>query len=495
MKILLINPAHSRLRGSGQSPFFPLGLGYLAAVLAENDFDPLIYNAELCRPREPMPEHDMRRVFEKRSEGHQKYLSALGDNNHIIWQELREVLEQVKPDLVGITALSVQYGAVAKTARLVKQWQRQCPVVFGGHHATYLPEDALQSCHDIDVVVLGEGEVTFLALCRAYREEQTPDFSKIPGLAYRDSTGIALSPPRELIKDLDTIPFPRKDLVVFPERYATMHFSSLILGRGCPWRCKFCSSKKFWNRQTRMRSPQNCLDEIKMLMGRYNLNDFMFWDDAFTVNRKIILEFCRLVLAERVNFSFRTATRADLVDDELIDFLKQAGCIKLTIGVETGSPRIAQMIRKDIDFDVLRHAIKIIRKHKIAIGTFFMAGFPDETVNDMRMTFDLIKEINVDEVAFNIFDPMPGSELYDMCIDLGMVSPNADWTDFPLWPDAYYCNKMTPAEFDALAWEIAKYTFKKQDGLISRFKRNIPLLVKNPKAFGEKVVQKLAGQR
>ena len=494
MRILLINPAYTRLRGSGQSAFFPLGLGYLAGMLAENDFEPLIYNAELCHPREPLPVHDMRQVFEKRSEGHQKFLQALQDESHFVWQEFREILGKVKPDLVGITALSVQYGAAAKTARIVKQWQPRCPVVFGGHHATYMPEESLQSCRDIDVVVLGEGELTFLELCRAYKQG-SPDFSKIAGLAYRSVMGISCSPSRELIKSLDTVPFPRKDLVVFPERYIPMHFSSLILGRGCPWRCKFCSSKKFWKRQTRMRSPQNCLDEIKMLMEKYKLNDFMFWDDAFTINRKIIMEFCRLVVEDGATFSFRTAPRADLVDDELIASLKKAGCIKLTLGVESGSPRVSRMIQKDIDFDLLRNAIKIMRKHKIAIGAFFMAGFPNETLDDMRMTFDLIKDLNVDEVAFNIFDPMPGSELYSTCIDLGMIPTNADWTNFPLWPDAYYCNKMNNAEFDALASEMANYLFKKQEGLINRFKRNIPLLAKNPKAFGEKVVRRFSGQR
>jgi len=495
MKILLINPAYTRLRGSGQSAFFPLGLGYLAAVLANNDFAPCIYNAELCGPGESLPDHDMRRVFAKRSEGHQKFLQALQNESHFVWQELREVLDQVKPDLVGITALSVQYGSVVKTARIIKEWYPQCPVVFGGHHATYLPEDSLHACGDIDVVVLGEGELTFLELCRAYRRTPTPDLAHIAGLAYRSASGISFSPPREFIEDLDTIPFPRKDLVVFPKRYAPLHFSSLILGRGCPWRCTFCSSKKFWKRRTRMRSPENCLAEITMLIEEYKISDFTFWDDAFTINRKIIMDFCRLVAEKGLAFSFRTATRADLVDDRLIASMKRAGCIKLTLGVESGSPKISSMIKKDIDFEQLFKAISIIRAHKISTGAFFMAGFPNETVEDMRMTFQLIKQIPVDEVAFNIFDPMPGSELYELCIELGMVPPHADWTDFPLWPDAYYCNMIDHEEFDALAWEMAEYLFKKQEGLLNKVRRNMPLLVKNPKAFGEKVLGRLSRSR
>lgn len=493
MKILLINPPYTRLRGSGQAAFFPLGLGYLAGTLAAAGHEPLIYSAENCRPGEPLPQTGLRQVFENRSQGHKNFVAALANDDHPVWRETRQVLDQVKPDLVGITALSVQFGAAAKLAGIVKAWRPQTPVIFGGHHATYLPEDALQRVPAFDALVLGEGEATFLELSEAYAKGGQPDLSRIPGLAWRNGDAAAFSERRGLIENLDSLPAPRKDLVLFPEGFHPSHFASLILGRGCPWRCRFCSSQVFWQRRTRMRSAANCLEEMAALRQAHGINHFMFWDDAFTVSRKFILAFCQAVQGSGQRPTFDTATRVDLLDEEVIGALKAAGCVGLSLGVESGSPRVSAMIHKDINFDTLRRAVGLVKGAGLSLGTFFMAGFPRERVEDLQMTFDLIKEIQADQVAFNIFDPMPGSELYDECVQLGLVPEDADWRDFPLWPDAYYVSEMSHAEFDALAWEMARYLFKRNESLLGKLKRNLPLLKTNPSAFLGKVVKKLTG--
>lgn len=493
MKVLLVNPPYTRIRGSGQSAYFPLGLGYLAGTLAREGFEPVIYSAENCQPGEPLPKISMREVFELRSKGHRSFVKALQDDDHFVWKEVEYVLETVQPHIVGITALSVQFGSAAKIARIVKSWRPDCPVVFGGHHVTYMPLDSLRRVPHFDVGVLGEGEETFLELCRAYAAGRRSNFNKIPGLIYRSGNGIMFSEHRKLIENLDALPNPRKDLLIFPESYHPSHFSTIIYGRGCPWRCRFCSSQEFWRRRIRIRSAENCLNEIKDLMQEFHINNFMFWDDAFSVRRRDILEFCGKAVESGLRFTFSTATRADLVDEELLFALKRAGCVVLTLGVESGSPRVLEMIRKDLDLDVLRNALGLMRKKGISQGVFFMAGFPHETAEDLHMTFDLIRELKVHRVTFNIFDPMPGSELYDEAIELGLVSPDADWCDFRLWPDAHFTTRMTDEQFDALACEIAGYVFQRNDAFMNKLRRHLPLLKRTPSTFCSKAVRKILG--
>jgi radical SAM superfamily enzyme YgiQ (UPF0313 family) len=489
-KVLLVNPPFTRLRGSGQGPYFPLGLGYLAGVLAAEGFEPLIYSAENCRPGEELPKISMREVFDLRSQGHKRFVAALADDGHYVWREFRELLARERPDMVGISALSIQYGPAARMARLVKAWRPEVPVVIGGHHFTYMPADTLNREPAFDVGVLGEGEETLLELCRAYAQGPTPDFSRIPGLAYRTADGVAFTERRKLIENLDALPFPRRDLVAFPESFLPVHFSTIIYGRGCPWHCRFCSSQAFWGNRTRYRSGDNCLAEITQLMERYHYNDFMFWDDAFSVRRDNVTDLCHRVLERGLKFTFHTATRVDLVDDQLIDLMQRAGCVELYLGVESGSPAMLKAIRKDLNLDHLRRAVGLMDRHGVPVSLFFMAGFPRETEDDLGQTFDLIREMRSARVSFNIFDPMPGSPLYDECLELGLVSPDADWANFPLWPDASFTTQMSPERFGVLARRMADYIFSRNESLAAQLRRYLPELRRDPVAFAKKALFK-----
>jgi radical SAM superfamily enzyme YgiQ (UPF0313 family) len=215
----------------------------------------------------------------------------------------------------------------------------------------------------------------------------------------------------------------------------------------------------------------------------------MFWDDAFSVRRKEIIEFATRVIESGERFTFTAATRADLIDQELVRLLHRAGCTELKLGVESGSPRVLEMIQKNLDLKVLREAVKIVKDGGINLGLFFMAGLPHETLDDLNLTFDLIKELNADNVAFNIFDPMPGSELYQEVIDLGLIPENADWTKFAFWPDASFTIDMAPDVFDKKAREMAEYIFKRNDSLRMRIKRFLPQFRHNPSSLFRKTIE------
>jgi radical SAM superfamily enzyme YgiQ (UPF0313 family) len=212
----------------------------------------------------------------------------------------------------------------------------------------------------------------------------------------------------------------------------------------------------------------------------------MFWDDSFTINRKIVLKYCQAIIDAGLKINWKTATRADLLDEELLRVMKKAGCVKLEIGVESGSERIKKLIYKDVTNEQIKRGFSMIRRSGISSGAFFMAGFPEETVEDLDQTFALMKELDATEMTFNIFDPMPGSSEYEKCVALGLVPQNADWSAFPFWPDAHYVMQIGKEDFARRATAIATWLFERNNSLAFKIRRNrhlVLFLLRNDPGF------------
>lgn len=468
-KVLLIKPPYSRLKSLGQSPYFPLGLGYIAAVLEKADYEVGIYHAETPRSPAECIIEDEEAIFHQRSNAQNRYYEAVSNDDHPVWKEVRQTIDDFKPDLVGISVLTVEVPAALKISKICKTYNSQMPVVWGGIHPTFLPEQVLRY-GPVDVVVKGEGEMSFLEICNTLRKKEA-DLSGIAGISYRNSGKVFHNEPRALIDDIDNIPFPATHLILYPESFNYKSMGSMIVSRGCPWRCTFCSSRLFWEKKLRMRSPQNIIDEIKVLKRRYNLNYIMFWDDSFSVHKKVITKYCKGLADANLNVRWRTATRADLVDEEILRWMKKAGCVKLEIGVETGSPRMQKIIAKDVNNELVKKAFGLIKANGIATGAFFMAGFPDETDEDMTQTFQLMKELGIEEIAYNIFDPMPGSDALKRCEELGLVAKDADWSNFRFWPDSHFMINMTREDFLVKATEIGKWVYAYNNSFPVKFRK------------------------
>lgn len=469
LKVLLIKPPYSRLKKSGQAAYFPLGLGYLAAVLDKENFDVKIYHAENPRfPGEVFME-DEEAVFYQRSKSQKRYFEVIKNDQHPIWNEIRKTLDDFKPDIVGISVLTVDVPSSLKVSEICKQYNSNMPVVWGGVHPTFLPEDVLQYS-SVDFVVRGEGEKTFLGLCKNV-EKKITDFSEVKGISYKKDGHIIHNPQQPLIEDLDTIPFPATHLILYPESFDYKSMGSMIASRGCPWRCTFCSSRLFWEKKMRFRSPENVVSEIKEIKERYGVRYVMFWDDSFSASRKTILRFCKKMTEAKLNVLWRTATRADLVDDEILYWMKKSGCVKLEIGVETGSRRMQKIINKDVDNSVIQQAFHNIKTNGIAAGAFFMLGFPEETLNDIEQTFCLMKDLPAEDFAYNIFDPMPGSELWNTCVKLGLVPRKVDFRQFHYWPDSHFMKHVSKEEFNSQAVKIGKWIYAYNNRLSNKFRR------------------------
>jgi len=493
MRILLIRPPYSRLRGTGQPAFFPLGLGYLAAVLEQAGFEVFIYNMELgATPANGEFISDPEATFYQRSQEQRRYYQAVDQDDHPVWQELLEILNKHKPDLVGVSLLSPEVAAARKIAQVVKAWRPQCWVVWGGNHPTFLPGESL-AYPEVDLVVRGEGEYALLEICQSLAKGQT-DLKLIEGISLKHQGEIVHNPDRPLIENLDELPFPARHRLLFYDRFDHKNLGCMITARGCPWRCAFCSSRIFWHKRVRFRSTENVVAELRHLQGSHGISYMMLWDDSFSINRDIVLRFCRAAMDHGIKILWRASTRADLVTEELLHWMKRAGCTKLEIGVETGSPRMQRLIRKDIDnADVVR-AFKLLRKEHIPAGAFFMAGFPEETTEDLQQTFALMKSIPCQEIAFNIFDPMPGSELLDTCKRLGVVHPDPDWSRFLFWPDQHFVKDITPEEFNRQVYDMAAWVYAQNNSWLNLWRKQGYLawflLRKDPQFFFQKVWQR-----
>ena len=279
---------------------------------------------------------------------------------------------------------------------------------------------------DVDFAVRGEGENTMLQLCRALVDGESC-LEEIDGLSFRNGNGPVHNRDRDLIRNLDDLPFPLRTDLVFPELFSIPDLGVVITSRGCPFECTFCSAKSMWTRKVRFRSAGNIIEELKQIIHGHHLKEFFFWDDSFTANRKRIMDLCRGIMDENLAISWGCTTRIDLIDDELLGLMKKAGCSQMDVGIESGSEPILKKIKKGINLKQVHRGLELINNNNIFPTAFFMIGFPEETDQDIQQTFHLMNSIDA-TLTFSVFTPYPGTELYQEMERNGMVSGIEDWS-------------------------------------------------------------------
>jgi len=415
-KVLLIEPPFQRFSGF-KCDWFPLGLGYIAAVLKNNDFAVSIYNADFHTSPQYLR---YTRLLEKSS----SYCNALNDSSNAVWAEVRDIIRSQDPDVVGITVKTVKLKAAQLIAGICKSIGKDIIVVAGGPHCTALADQVLRD-RNIDYVVRAEGELAFLELLNAINQGRS--VQEIAGLSYRNNSDIIHNNNRSLVPDLDDIPFPDRNALVDRTLYDSDAFGDIITSRGCPFNCAYCASHLTWTKKVRYRSIANILLEVKSVIRLFGTRQFTFWDDSFTLSKKRIIEFCGVLKDEKLGINWGCNTRFDLLDEDIIKAMKQVGCNNIELGVESGSPRIIELIRKNVPVQRMRDIAAMLRKHKLYWSGFFMIGLPSETCNDMKMTIDLMKELKPNYATLSVFTPYPGTELWDILMRNGCVSTDMDW--------------------------------------------------------------------
>ncbi len=474
MKILLIEPPFERLIGFYRD-YFPIGLTYLAAVLEKEGHQVKVYDAE----------HNPEVVYlsySTRAERYNNYLNALKNLKHRIWQEAREVMEEFNPDLVGISVMTVKYVPALLLADLAKKVNPSCIVVFGGSHPTVLPEQTIENS-SIDFVIRGEGELTLSELVKGLVEGGS--LSDIPGLSYKHNGKVMHSPQRELVAELDAIPFPARSLLHRSNTYNSEDMGLVMTSRGCPFKCTYCATRSMWGRQVRFRSVENVIEELKHLVENFGVKQVTFEDDSFTVNRKRVLEFCQKLISLKLPVNWSAITRIDLLDEELLLQMKRAGCNHIRIGIESGSERVLRAIKKGIDIEQMKRGAELLNKHGIYWSAYFMVGLPMEEEDDIQNSLKLMKEINPSYSTLSIFTPYPGTELFNQVVESGLVSNNEDWSKISHHsPYNYFTPKIPPQEFRKILAEVSKDFDKynrRPGALLAKAKIRSKMYVKEPK--------------
>jgi radical SAM superfamily enzyme YgiQ (UPF0313 family) len=392
-----------------------LGLSHIAAVLSKKGYEVKIYNADYKSSENYA---DQREIFES----YDNYKKILSNLNHPLWLEVKENIESVSPDIIGITMLTGTYKSAENVGRIAKELNKDMDVVVGGTHATVLPEETIKNKY-FDYVVRGEGEYTFLDLVNGVRIED------IQNLTYINEKGeIVNNPDREFIEDLDSLPFPSRDLYLNETRY--MDYGYIMTGRGCPFECTFCASKKVWKGHVRFRSPENVVEEVKHVYDKYGTKFFYFVDDTFTLNKKRSKKICELLVESNLDISWICDTRVDTIDEELLRLMKESGCVRMKIGVESGSERILKMVKKKITKRQIRDSVSLIKKVEIDLTIYLMIGFPTETKEEMRETLEFARELEPTYYSLSILAPYPGTEVYDDVIRSGVKLPKEHWEYF-----------------------------------------------------------------
>ena len=309
---------------------------------------------------------------------------------------LREILAR-KPKCVSFYSLWPDYHIMLRLARELKQIDPGIITVFGGPQSSCTAEVTLETMDFVDYVNTGEGENTVVPLFSGILRGEG-DLNAIPGLHYRKDGQLLHNNELVPLCDLNKLPYwddrllPPEDPELLKDPY---YFMPLDVGRGCPYSCTFCCTSYFWRRVYRMKDPDEIIADIKYYKEKYGIRSFWFSHDAFTVNKKLVTEICDRILEEKLDITWRCSARLDCISEELILKMKQAGMVRISFGVETGSPRMQKLINKNLDLKKAKGLVDFLLKEQIWVGLYFMYGFPQETEEDLNQTL---------EMAFSMID-------------------------------------------------------------------------------------------
>ncbi len=472
MRILCINPSIRAPTGWGV-PYshMPLGLAYIAAVL-QKDHEVLFLDAN--------------------AEG---TLSRTGDFYYagLSKEEIVNRVAEAHPDAV---CMSVVFTFNSPNAldilKAVKEKLPAMPIVVGGMHVTVTPEKTLKS-GGVDIVVMGEGERTVAELFEKLSKNE--DLKEVKGIAYRENGEIRINPERELIRDLDSLPFPAIELLPLEKYFETQakgnsqrerytfneRWTSIITSRGCPMNCVFCSIHLTMGKLYRPRSPENVLLEMERDYNKFGIRHFNIEDDNMSWNIERFQKICDLIVAKglKITWSAPNGLRADRVDDLTIKKMKASGCKRVFVAPESGSQRVVnEVIDKRMKLEDVEKAVELFAKNGITVDAAFIIGLPGETKAEMEETIAFAKKLRkkgATHTGISIAAPLYGTRLYKLAVENGYFDPKTD----PARITPLEANIQTPEwtkDYVAAFWNMANWsvnlsTAEKFTHILKKWKR------------------------
>lgn len=371
-KVLLINPP-----SEFKTPVLPLGLASIAAYLKSKD-----------------------RTIDI------SVIDAWAED--LNFEELKQRIAETHADIAGVYMVSPRYDQGKKTIEACREALPKTTIIAGGPHPSAIPIETLNDIPQLDICVIGEGEITMHELVNGYQ------LSAIRGIAFREKNEIKITPPRDFIQNLDELPLPAREL--FPIIKYRTHppygrknpYFTMVTSRGCPFQCAYCS-KDVFSMKHRARSPQGVCDEIEELMRKYKAKEIQFYDDDFTLDMARAEKICDEILRRRIKIRWSCVTRVDLVNENLLKKMKAAGCWLISYGVESGNQDILNAIHKGFNLEQVILAFALTKKLGIATLGYFMAGLPGETKETIKQGINLAKKLKPDFASWGILIVYPGS--------------------------------------------------------------------------------------
>jgi radical SAM superfamily enzyme YgiQ (UPF0313 family) len=317
--------------------------------------------------------------------------------------QIRQTLAEKQPDVIGFSILHANRWGGIEIAAIAKEIDPGVQIVFGGIGASYLWKHLLAHFTQIDYVVIGEGEYTFIKLIQYLSEGRASDISAIGGIALRQDGRVIHRDCDAQIKDLDNL--------ANPAQFFT--YTHVSLTRGCPGGCTFCGSPAFWHRKVRFHSPTYFVDQLEYL-SRKGINYFLFSDDTFTVNRNKVLEVCQQIIDRQLQITWQAISRVDMINRDVLFWMRKAGCIQISYGVESGSAKIRRLLNKNFTDGQIERAFRLTTRYGMLSRAYFIYGCPGETEETIQESIALIRRIKPLGTIFYILDLFPGTALYEV---------------------------------------------------------------------------------
>jgi len=391
----------------------PLGLAYIGAALRKNS-----YNVEIYEPHLESYEEDNEYTNEELVE--------------IIKNMIIKKIDKANYDLIGISAPYIYtYQWAHYIAEVAKRQNKEIPVVVGGGYPSMLVEDVMKD-KNLDYLIIGEGEISIIHLLEYLNSGNSTDISKISGMAYRINNKVNINHERTYIEELDRLPFPAWDLIDYEKHmiFKKERKLHIVSSRGCPYKCTFCGSHKYWGRAFRKRSAENVLNEIDYLRENFNVKEVDFVDDNMTVDKKWFMTVARGLndrnLSYRINHisSFTT-------DNEMLQAMKEGGCELISIAIESAVPETLKKLKKPVNLERTLELVRHCRKFGIDCYLLFITGLPYDTKEDMLTSFKFAEEAKADWITFNMLVPYPSTEIFEYCKDRNyFIDENLDLSKF-----------------------------------------------------------------
>ena len=329
---------------------------------------------------------------------------------------LAEMAIEKKPDVVALTGMSPFFHLSTDLAQKIKKKAPEMKIVIGGQHITIMGAGAFDPAFDFGLVGDCEEQWPVLLLML----EGVVGTNSVPGLLYRDGDEIHANPRMPASRELDVYPWAARHLLPMHKyRLGTMRgrlpFTTIQTFRGCPWKCIFCASDQLETTKILKRSIGSVLDEIEHIISEYGIRHFAINDDVLTLDRKRSVELCNGIIERGLNVTFEGGTRANLVDDELIALMSQAGLIRLSFGLETVDSEMRETMKKEVPLEAYREANAICNKYGVEALNSVMIGLPGESRENIRKTLDFLRSAkDVKQANFAIATPYPGTEFHEM---------------------------------------------------------------------------------